>query len=125
MYLHLARLCTADGTFLEEPIPEPEPVQPLDTTPENLWAPFPDRLACDWAQYHYVRLQSSEDKIHEGLDLWRATVIKHESKHPVTNHVPWRNTQDLYKTLDSIKAGAVGWKTCKFRYTGPKPHTPP
>jgi len=72
-----------------------------------------------------VCLQSSEDEIHEGLDLWHATVIKHESEHPTTDHVPWKNAHDLYEMLDSIKAGAVGWKTYKFCYTGSKPQTPP
>ncbi|KAH9976493.1 hypothetical protein BJV74DRAFT_879576 [Russula compacta] len=120
-----AKPCTPDGIFLKEPIPDPEPVQPPDVTPKNPWAPFPDRLAFDWAQYHYVRLQSSVDEILEGLDIWRATVIKHESKCRETDHVPWKNAQDLYETLDSVKAGDVNWKTFKFCYSGPKPHTPP
>jgi len=118
--LHLARPCTTDGAFLKEPIPKPEPAQPLDATPENLWAPLPDRLACDWAQYHFVHLQSSEDEIHEGQDLWCAIVIKHESEYPMTDYA-----HNLYKMLDFIKAGAVGWKTYKFGYTGSKPQTPP
>ncbi len=33
-----------------------------------------------------MRLQSSEDEIHQGLDIWRATVIKHESEHWETDH---------------------------------------
>ncbi|KAH9980440.1 hypothetical protein BJV74DRAFT_879340 [Russula compacta] len=91
----------------------------------NPWAPFPDRLAFDWAQYHYVHLQSSVDEILEGLDIWHPTVIKHESKCRETDHVPWKNAQDLYETLDSVKAGDVNWTTFKFCYSGPKPHTPP
>lgn len=120
-----ARPCAQDGTFLGNPIPAPETTQPLDATPENDWAPFPDRLAYDWAQHYYVRLQSSEDEIYHGLDIWRATVIKHASEHSVHDGVPWKNAQDLYATIDSIKAGSVGWKTYKFRYHGPKPPTPP
>jgi hypothetical protein len=101
----------------------------LDATPDNQWAPFPDRLAFDWAHYHYVRLQSSEDEIHKGLDIWRATVIKHISQHgsepAVSDDIPWRNAKDLHATIDSIKAGALRWRTWKFRYTGAKPQTPP
>jgi Plavaka transposase len=122
--LCLARPCAADGSFLDDPISEPEPAQPHNAIPDNLWAPFPDRLAYDWAQYHYVRLQSSEDEIYEGLDLWRAMVIKHEVEHS-SHHVPWRNASDLYETLNSIKVGAVGWKTFKLYYSGPKLPTPP
>ncbi|KAG5635859.1 hypothetical protein DXG03_005222, partial [Asterophora parasitica] len=107
------------------PIPEPEPAAPLDATPENQWSPFSDRLAFDWAQHHYVHLQSSEDEIHEGLEIWHATVIKHDSEHTSKGHVPWQNAHDLEATIDSIKAGAVGWKTYKFHYLGPKPQTAP
>ncbi|KAF8227758.1 hypothetical protein L208DRAFT_1491607 [Tricholoma matsutake] len=124
-YLTGTKPCTPDGSFLTEPVPNPEPVQPPDTTPENPWAPFPDSLAFDWTQYHYMRLQSLADEIHKGLDIWHATVIKHETEYGETDHVPWRNAQDLYKTLDSIKAGGVSWKTFKFCYTGLKPQTPP
>lgn len=101
-----AQPCTADGTYFEGPVvPNPEPVRPLDATPSNDWAPFPDRLAFDWAHYHFVHLQSSESDIAVGLDLW--------------------DVQDLYQMLDSIQAGGVAWKMYKFRYTGPKPSTPP
>jgi hypothetical protein len=106
-------------------MPEPEPIQPPDTMPDNDWAPFPDILTFDWAQYHFMCFQSSEGEIAEGLDLWHATIIKHASEHRSNGHVPWSGAQDLYKTLNSIQAGTVGWKTYKFYYTRPKPQTPP
>jgi hypothetical protein len=79
---------TADGSFLKDPIPKPKPAQPPDAIPNNPWAPFSDRLAHDWAQYHYIHLQSSKDEIHEGLDLWHATVIKHEAENSSHDYVP-------------------------------------
>ncbi|KAG5640082.1 hypothetical protein DXG03_001284 [Asterophora parasitica] len=94
--------------YLTDPIPEPESAAPLDATPENQWSPSSDRLAFDWAQHHYIYLQSSEDEIHEGLEIWHATVIKHDSEHTSEGHVPWQNAHDLKATIDSIKAGAVG-----------------
>lgn len=100
-------------------------MQPPDATPDNAWAPFDDRLAYDWARYHYVRLQSSADDIHEGLDLWHAAIIKHQSAHGLPESPPWNTANDLYQTIDSIKAGQLGWKTYAFRYTGPKPSNPP
>jgi Plavaka transposase len=121
--LILARPCTADGSFLDKHIPNPTPNLPHATS-DNPWAPFPDRLAFDWAHYHYVRLQSSASDIHVGLDLWRATIIKHESEHG-PDGVPWSSADELYATIDSITIGGVGWKTCNFYYTGPKPPTPP
>jgi hypothetical protein len=108
-----------------QPIPEPTPAIPSDVASENPWAPFQDRLAFDWARYHYVRLQSSADDIQVGLDLWRAAVIKHASDHDSLEGVPWDNAEQLYATIDSIYAGEIGWKTLKFSYSGPKPSTPP
>jgi hypothetical protein len=60
-----------------------------------------------------------------GLDLWRATVIKHESEHKLCEGVPWRSTDELYRTIDSITAGNVSWKTHQYHYVGPKPLMPP
>ncbi len=88
--------------------------------------PFEDRLAFDWAYYHYVRLQSSKSDILEGLDLWRATVIKHESKHQSSaGDVPWRDADALYQTIDAIQTGDAPWTCYEFSYDGPKPPTPP
>jgi len=95
--------------------------EPLDATLDNPWAPFEDRLAFDWAFYHYVKMQSSEANIVEGLDLWRAAKIK-ESRN---GDIPWGNADDLYNTINSIQAGHAPWRSYKFRYTGPKPQTPP
>jgi hypothetical protein len=92
---------------------------------ENPFEPFQDRLAFDWAYYHYVRLQSSKSEILEGLDLWHATVIKHESLHQTSDSVPWCNADNLYNTIDSIQAGDAPWKCYTFSYTGPKPPSPP
>ena len=86
-------------------------------------------MAFDWAYYHYIHLQSSKSDILEGLDLWCATVIKHDSDtHGSTAElegVPWRNANALYETIDLIQAGNAPWKTYTFSYTGPKPPTPP
>lgn len=89
----------------------------MDATFDNPWAPFEDRLAFDWAQYHYVKLQSSADGIHKGLDLWLAAIIKNKSH----GNIPWTSAHDLYNTIDSIQAGNAPWKTYKFGYTGPRP----
>lgn len=112
-----------DGSFLHPPIPPisgPIPAQPLDTTADNPWAPFEDRLSFDWAQYHYVKLQSSKREINEGLDLWLASIIKSKSH----DNIPWKTAEDLYTMIDSIQAGNAPWKTYTFQYTGPKPDGP-
>jgi Plavaka transposase len=116
--------CAADGSFLKQPISKATPPTP-NAMSGNPWAPFQDRLAFDWARYHYVWLQSSVDDIREGLDLWHAAVIKHVLDHDMLEGVPWDNAEQLYATIDSIDAGEIGWKTLRFSYAGMKPLTPP
>ena len=120
-----ARPCDKDGSFLKKPFPAPTPSEPADDVTDNIWAPFRDRLEFDWAHYHFVQLQSSQSDILTGLDLWRATVIKHGLKHGLDADVPWHDAHDLYETIDMIQAGAAPWKTHTFSYSGPKPATPP
>ncbi|KAI9441968.1 hypothetical protein BJY52DRAFT_1206842 [Lactarius psammicola] len=80
------------------------------------WLPFSDRLAYEWARYHYVRLQSSAGDVQQGLDLWRATAMI----------VPWKSAAEMYGTINSIPVGGVGWTTCQLSYSGPLPTgTPP
>ncbi|KAF8889756.1 hypothetical protein CPB84DRAFT_1816420 [Gymnopilus junonius] len=54
----------------------------------------------DFTEYHYIQLQSSVAEITKGLPNG------------------WRRGEDMYETIDSIQ-------NYKFRYTGPKPSTPP
>ncbi|KAF8903656.1 hypothetical protein CPB84DRAFT_1845636 [Gymnopilus junonius] len=120
-----ARPCDIDGKFLNTPASQIPPVEPETSMSENPFEPFQDCLAFDWAYYHYVRLQSSKSDILEGLDLWHATVIKHDSSHLTGDEVLWRNADSLYQTIDAIQVGDTPWKCYKFSYTGPKPPTPP
>jgi hypothetical protein len=83
--------------------------------------PFEDRLAFDWAHYHYVSLQSSAAEIAEGLNLWSATAFKHGS----LTGAPWKTAKDMYKTIDTVQTGSLPFKTHRFFYEGPKPSTPP
>ncbi|TFK32680.1 hypothetical protein BDQ12DRAFT_701098 [Crucibulum laeve] len=115
----------ANGSFLHNPISQPPPISPPGFDSQNPWAPFSNRLEHDWAHYHYIQLQSSVEDIAQGLDLWHAVVITHASKPDHNIDVPWRTAADLYETIDAIQIGAVGWKTFKFHYSGPKPPTPP
>ncbi|KAI9439702.1 hypothetical protein H4582DRAFT_1812628 [Lactarius indigo] len=118
-----ARPCDESGMFLQAPwgstsLPAP-PSQ--DNQHVQDWTPFEDRLAFDWAYYHYVNLQSSAAEIAEGLNLWSATSIKHGA----TIGAPWRNAKEMYATIDSIKIGSLPFKAFVFQYTGPKPTVPP
>ncbi|KAF8264616.1 hypothetical protein EI94DRAFT_1772597 [Lactarius quietus] len=119
-----ARPCSSDGTFLKDPI-LPPPQDVLEPS-GNPWHPFGHRLEFEWAHYHYVRLQSSANDIQCGLDLWRAKVKRHQTDNDSCDKVPWKTTKELYDSIDSISAGAVGWTTYKLSYNGPQPAgTPP
>ncbi|KAF8257006.1 hypothetical protein EI94DRAFT_1774697 [Lactarius quietus] len=76
------RPCQEDGTFLQE---LPPTLDKNDQQPHD-WKPFEDRLAFDWAYYHYVALQLSASRITEGLNLWSATSFKHGS----LTGAPWK-----------------------------------
>jgi Plavaka transposase len=56
------------------------------------------------------------------LDHWLASVILAGGN---SDSCPWKKTEAMYKTIDSIKEGQAPWTTVQFRYTGPLPETPP
>jgi len=112
--------CDIDGIFLPEYTQPPPPAAP-DAREDNTWHPFEDRLAFDWAYYHFVELQSSEREINKGLDLWLAAVIKAGDNTPL----PWSSTEDMYQTIDSIQEGDAPFKTISFKYSGAIPPNPP
>jgi Plavaka transposase len=95
----------------------------VDATPSNPWHPFPDRFAFEFADTHYTEQQSSESKINQALDFWLATTIRAGGD---GDNIPWNTAKQMYKAIDSIKAGPVPWTTVRFRYTGAlPPGTPP
>ena len=114
----IAQPCQADGTFIWPPVP---PTPGETDQPVHDWTPFEDRLAFDWAYYHYVTLQSSAAEIAEGLNLWSATSFKHGS----STGAPWKTAKDMYEMIDAVQTGSLPFKTYRFSYTGPKPSTPP
>ncbi|KAJ7457137.1 hypothetical protein B0H11DRAFT_2160829 [Mycena galericulata] len=100
--------------------PAPQPVPPANGQDPAAWAPFNSRVEFDFAQYHFVELQSSERHINTALDLWAASVTEFGGT------APWRNAAELYAVIDSIQAGDMPWKTYEMRYTGDlPPGTPP
>jgi hypothetical protein len=112
--------CDINGKFLPRYTKPPPPAAP-DPTGKNPWHPFEDRLAFDWAHYHFVEIQSSEQQINKGLDLWLAATLKAGSNIPL----PWSSAQEMYATIDSIQEGDVPFKTIRFKYAGTVPPNPP
>ncbi|KAJ7784883.1 hypothetical protein DFH07DRAFT_1054423 [Mycena maculata] len=84
--------CTADGVFLAPYVgPPAPPAPPPDGQDPAAWAPFGDRAEFDFAHFHFVQAQSSENDINTVLDIWAAS------------------------------DGQAPWKTHTLRYSGPLP----
>ena len=97
------------------------PLQPADATDQNPWHPFDDRLAFDFANFQFAKLQASESKINRAIDLWMAASLKAGGN----GDLPWSSAEKMYATIDAIQEGDTLWKTITFRYNGPHPANPP
>jgi hypothetical protein len=113
---YAAQICNEAGDNI--PPDSPPPAVPPDNN-FGPWHPFNDRIAFDFAWDHFVESQSSEKKVNQALMHWAALLLEHNGD------VPWRNAEDLYKTIDQIQCGDSPWKTYKIQYQGPRPQTPP
>lgn len=112
--------CDKDGQDLP-PFAKPTPLPPRDAKEGKPWHPFNSRLAFDWAHFNFVEVQTSEQQVNRGLDLWLAATIAAGGN----AGVPWTSAAELYQTIDAIQEGDAPWKTIKIKYDGPKPPTPP
>ena len=110
---YLAQTCNKDGHYVPSTNPPPAH-EPLDATPENPFHPFEDRLAFEFADYHFSQQQSSGPSIDHALRLWAAQSAKNGY-----DDVPWKSVDEMYRIIDQIKQGDNPWKTVPFRYQSP------
>jgi hypothetical protein len=82
-------------------------LQPTDAADQNPWHPFDDRLAFDFANFQFAKLQASESKINRALDLWMAASLKAGGN----GDLPWSSAEEMYATIDAIQEGDTPWKT--------------
>ncbi|KAH6908107.1 hypothetical protein BKA70DRAFT_1104154 [Coprinopsis sp. MPI-PUGE-AT-0042] len=114
-----ARPVSQTGEFLPKytnPPPRQRLSQPFDA--------FLDRLAFDWAHYHFVECASSEAKINKGLDLWLAAKVQ-ATGDPNCTGLPWSCAADMYATIDEVQVGHSPFYSVEFKYNGPLPRNPP
>ncbi|KAG1724210.1 uncharacterized protein EDB91DRAFT_1255351 [Suillus paluster] len=105
-----ARPCDATGQFLEDGA---SPMPPPSKSPDD-WTPYRDRVEFETAEFLYTRNQMSAGDINVLLDLWAATLLKHNDK-PL-----FADCCDLHKTIDSTPVGDVKWQSFRVQYTGEK-----
>jgi hypothetical protein len=100
---------------------------PADTPPQarhtdadpNDWTPYRDRIEFETAQFLYCKEQMSAGNINTLLDLWAATLLKHDES------PPFANAADMYETIDSTPLGDVPWQSFSVTYNGDAPGSSP
>ena len=103
--------CDVNGDFIDPNTPPP----PRNESPSTDWFPYESRTAFETARFLFTRNQMSASHIDTLLDLWAATLIKHNDAPPFATH------DDLYSTIDATPLGDVPWESFSMTYTGDKP----
>lgn len=114
-FLFEATPCDRNGNYL----PPYTPPLPEDNPALNSWPPFESRAEFDFACYHFVEAQSLAASIDKTLDIWAAAVME------LGGNTPWKNSDELYETIDTIQHGDSPWKTYCVQYQGPQPSGTP
>ncbi|THG92699.1 hypothetical protein EW026_g8295 [Hermanssonia centrifuga] len=86
---------------------------------EDGWFPFQNRIEFELTEFLFVKEQMGQQKINQLMDLWAATLLKHN------NTPPFANSKDMHNTIDSIPLGDVPWKCFSVKYTGAVPENNP
>ncbi|KAH9974842.1 hypothetical protein BJV74DRAFT_879675 [Russula compacta] len=114
-----AKPCDERGEYL---LPHTRPQAPpsLPEAATNSWNPFNSHTEFDFAHYQFVEVQNLAPLIDKALDIWAATVME------FGGDAPWKNSKELYATIDTIQHGDSPWKVYNIHYQGPCPQgTPP
>lgn len=74
------------------------------------WHPFKDRVSFETADLLYRKEQMSAGNIDALLELWAASML------PRRDVAPFRNSTDLYQTIDSARVGSVRWQSFEVSY---------
>jgi Plavaka transposase len=109
----VGRRCDERGSYL--PLGAPPPAQPQAHSSD--WTPFRNRIEFEFSEFVYTREQMSAGNIDVLLDLWAASLFRHDVEPPFVNHT------DLYDTIDSIPLGDVPWQCFQTSFRGAKPTT--
>ncbi|KAG2339206.1 hypothetical protein BDR05DRAFT_977829 [Suillus weaverae] len=98
-----------DGGF------EPEEGTWVDTG--HLFRTFHPHLTAkfEMAEFLFTHNQMSAKQIDTLLDLWAATLIKHNDAPPFANH------KDMYASIDATPLGDTPWKSFTTCYNGVRP----
>ena len=110
------RPCDEHGNDL--PPDTPPPPRHTESDTED-WTPYRNRTEFETARFIYCQAKMSTRNIDTLLDLWAATLLKHDDTPPFANHT------DLFNTIDSTPLGDVPWQTFSLNFNGEVPDDAP
>ncbi|KIK11904.1 hypothetical protein PISMIDRAFT_121879 [Pisolithus microcarpus 441] len=103
--------CDSLGNFLLAG----HPAEPLADTQPNDWSPYSSRLEFELADFLFTHSQMSAANINELLTLWNTSLLS-------TGGWPiFRDSSEMYKTIDHTPLGDVQWENFSTSYTGEQP----
>lgn len=106
-----ARPCDEDGNFLPDDMPPP--------LQDNFrsWEPFESRSSFELAELTFEKAELSAGEADQLLRIWAAREIE-QGRLDEDNAGPFRNSDHLLATIDSIEIGDAPWHSFTIRYTG-------
>ncbi|KAI6013718.1 hypothetical protein BKA83DRAFT_4466131 [Pisolithus microcarpus] len=111
MYYRTGHPCDSLGNFLLAG----HPAEPLANTQPNDWSPYSSRLEFELADFLFTHSQMSAANINELLTLWNTSLLS-------TGGWPiFRDSSEMYKTIDHTPLGDVQWENFSTSYTGEQP----
>ncbi|KAI0629516.1 hypothetical protein C8Q77DRAFT_1220222 [Trametes polyzona] len=98
-----------------DPPPSPQPSLPsrLTQSSDN-WGPFTNRVAFETADLLYRKEQMSAGNINTLLELWQASMRDGDT-------APFKDSVHLYRSIDSIPLGSIGWQSFNAHFPGHDP----
>jgi Plavaka transposase len=112
--------CNERGKYLPPYTRPPSTTAPINADDTNPWDPFSSRSDFDFAHFLFIEVQNSAKKIDRALDILAGYALEYSG---VT---PWKDSAELYSTIDAIQDGNAPWKVYHIHYKGPRPPgTPP
>ncbi|KAG2117158.1 uncharacterized protein F5147DRAFT_742947 [Suillus discolor] len=101
-----ARICDEAGNFIHPDTPLP----PYTSRAPDDWTPYHNQIEFKTAKFLYSKVQMSAGDIDKLMQLWGATLAKHNDAPPFSDHC------DLYSTIDNTPVGDVPWKSFSMKY---------
>ncbi|KAG2147840.1 uncharacterized protein EDB93DRAFT_1103923 [Suillus bovinus] len=103
--------CNANGAFIDQDAPPPPHMDALPTD----WTPYDNCAEFEMVEFLFTHNKMSAKQIDTLLDLWAATLIKHNDAPPFANY------RDMYTTIDATPLSDTPWKSFTLCYNGAKP----